>query len=85
MCVLVICEILGLFANTFIADGKYSLCNSENLSQPIKMQLSQKQKYFFLNFFAPFLKSTSNFEHFQEKDHPHTSCISEIRTWEIRG
>ena len=43
---LVISEILGLFADTFTADGKYSLDNKENLPQPIQMQLSNKQKTF---------------------------------------
>ena len=38
----------------------------ENLPQPMQMQLSKKQKYFSL-FFAAFVKSTSNFEHFPEK------------------
>ena len=32
------------------ADDKYSLLNRDNSSQPIQMQLSQKQK-FFRNFF----------------------------------
>ena len=49
MILLAICEILGLFANTLTADGKYSLCNSENLLEPIQMQLSKNRK-FFLNF-----------------------------------
>ena len=40
---------LRLFVNTLTTDDKYSLLNSDNLTQPIQMQLSQKQK-FFLNF-----------------------------------
>ena len=36
----------GLFVNTSTADDKYSLLNSDNLTQPIKMQLSRKQKTF---------------------------------------
>ena len=32
--------------NTFSADGKYSLLNTDNLTQPIQMELSQKQKTF---------------------------------------
>ena len=39
----VICEILGFFINTLTADAKYSPRNSENLPQPIQMQLSEKQ------------------------------------------
>ena len=43
------------------------------------MQLSEKQKNF-SRFFAAFLKSRLSFEHFEIKDHPHSFCISEIRT-----
>ena len=42
-----------LFPNTMSADGKYSLLNRENLTQPIQMQVPQKQKtfqIFFLHF-----------------------------------
>ena len=46
MSLLVISEILGLFLNTLTTDEKYSLRNSENLSESIKMQLSKKQKTF---------------------------------------
>ena len=37
---------LGLFLNTFIAYDKCSVLNTEYLTQPIHMQLSQKQKHF---------------------------------------
>ena len=37
-----------------------------NLTQPIHMQLPQKQKTF-SQFFLKFLKSILNFEHFQKK------------------
>ena len=60
---LVISEILGLFLNTLTTDEKYSLRNSENLSESIKMQLSKTQKTF-SGLLAAFLKSLSNFEHF---------------------
>ena len=63
---LVICEILELFVNTLTADDKYSLRNIENLWQPIQIQLSQRQKKF-SQFFAAFLKLTSNFEQFEKK------------------
>ena len=66
MSVLVMCKISTLFPNTLSADGKYSLFNRDNLTQPIQMQLSQKQKSF-SEFFAAFLKSSLNFEHFQKK------------------
>ena len=63
---LVICKISRLFPNRLSADGKYSLFNRDNLTQPIQMQLSRKQKTF-SEFFSAFLKSSLNFEHFQKK------------------
>ena len=44
---------------------------------PIQKQLSQKQKTF-CHVFAAFLKFRLNFEYFEEKDDPHSFCISEI-------
>ena len=41
--------------------------NRDNLTQPIQMQLSQKQKAVFESVFA-FSKFTLNFKHFQKKD-----------------
>ena len=64
--------------NTLTADDKYSLLKRDNLTQPIQILLSQKQKTF-SEFFSPFLKSTLNFEHFQKQDDTHSGCISEIR------
>ena len=46
------------------ADDKYSPLNRDNLTQPIRTPLSQKQKAF-SEFFLPFSKSTLNFEHFE--------------------
>ena len=59
---LVICKISRLFINTLSADGKYSLFNRDNLTQPIQTELSRKKKTF-SEFFSAFLKSTLNFEH----------------------
>ena len=56
-----------LFPNTLSADGIYSLLNRDNLTQPIQMQVSQKQKTY-SGFFCAFLKFSLNFEHFQKKD-----------------
>ena len=53
MSLLVIFETLGLFVNTLTVDNNSSLCNSENLQQPIQMTLSKKQKPF-LNFLLHF-------------------------------
>ena len=55
-----------LFPNTLSADGKYSLLNRDNLTQPIQMQLSRKQKTF-CDCLSAFLKSRLNFEHFFKK------------------
>ena len=60
---LVTTEISRLAVNTFTADEKYSLLNRNNLTQPIQMQLLQKQKIFSAIFF-PFLKSILNLDHF---------------------
>ena len=35
---------LRLFVNSFTADGKYSVLNRDNLTKPIQMQLSHKEK-----------------------------------------
>ena len=74
---LVICKISRLFPKTLSPDGKYSLLNRDNLTQPIQMQVSRKQKTF-SEFFSAFLKSSLNFEYFLKKDDPHSWCISEI-------
>ena len=67
MSLLVIPEILGLLVNTLTPDGKNFLLNIESLPQPIQLQLSMKQKPF-SQFFAAFLKFTSNFKYFEQKD-----------------
>ena len=74
---LVIWKILGLFVNTLTAYNKYSLLKRDNLTQPIQMQLSQKQNNFFDSFSSD-LKSKLKIEHFQKKDDPRSCCISEI-------
>ena len=48
------------------------------------MELSLKQKTL-SHFFSPFLKSNSNFEHFQKKDDPHSLCVSEITDSQKHG
>ena len=84
MSLLVMCKIWRLFIKTVSADGKYSLFNRDNLTQPIQMQLSRKQKTF-SEFFSAFLKSSLNFEHFQKKDESHSWGISEITDSEKHG
>ena len=43
MSLLVLSEILGLFIITLTPNDSYSLRNSENLWQPINLQLSKKK------------------------------------------
>ena len=40
------CQIFGLVVNTLPVDEKYPVHNRDNLTIPIQMQLSQKQKTF---------------------------------------
>ena len=74
---LVLCKFLRLLVKTLTDDEKYSLLYRENLTQPIQILLSQKQKTF-SQFFSAFLKSTLNFAHFQKKVDPHSPCSSKI-------
>ena len=73
-----------MFVNTLTADDQYSLLNRDNLTQPIRARLSEKQKAFF-EFFLAFPKSTLNLEHLQKKDDLHSRFISEITHSEKRG
>ena len=63
---LVLCKISGLFLKTLTDDDKYSLLYGDNLTQPIQILLSQKQKTF-SQFGSAFLKSTLNVEHFRKQ------------------
>ena len=74
---LLTCQILGLLVNTLAADEKYRVLNRDNLTMPIQMQLSQKQKTF-SHLFAWFLKSAINFKYFEKKVDLDGSCVSEI-------
>ena len=60
-----------MFVNTLTADDKYFLLNRDNLTPPIRMQLSQKETAF-SQFFRTFSKSTLYFEDFEKRDHPHS-------------
>ena len=64
-------KILRLFVNTLTVNDKHYLLNRDNLTQPIQMQLSQKQKTFSEFFFA-FLKSILNVKHLPKNDDPHS-------------
>ena len=64
-------EMLSLFVNMFPVNDKHYLVNRDNLTQPIQIQLSEKQKKIF-QFFLAFLKSILNFKDLPKKDDPHT-------------
>ena len=74
---LVLCKFLRLLVNTLTDNDKYSLLYRENLTQPIQILLSQKQKTF-SHLLSSFLKSKLSFAHFQKKDYPHRRCSSQI-------
>ena len=62
---------------------KVSVSNMDNVKQPIKMQISNKQKIFSL-FYSRFLKSKTNFEHFEKKITSHLIYFRSYRlqkTW----
>ena len=59
-------EIIALFVNTWTADYKYPVVDCENLQFSLKCNYLKKKT--FSHFFVPFMESTSNFKHCQEKD-----------------
>ena len=75
---------LWLFVKSFTADDKYSRLNSDNLTQPIQKQLSRNGKVF-SEFFSVVLLSTLNFEQFQKKVDPRSSCFFEIKNSQRGG
>ena len=74
MSLLVIHKILRLFVHTLTVNDKHYLLNRGNLTQPIQMKLSEKQKTFsqFFFFFFAFLNSLFNFKHLAKVDDPHS-------------
>ena len=56
-------------------DDKHYMLNRDNLTQPIQIQLSQKQKTLSEFFFA-FLKSMLNYKHLPKNVDPNRWCIS---------
>ena len=59
-------KILRLFVNTLNEHDKYSVLYRDNLTRPIQILLSQKQKTV-SELISAFYKSTLNFDHFQKK------------------
>ena len=64
-------KFLRLFLKKLLADEKRYLLNRDNLTQPIQIELSQKQKTF-SQFSFSFLKSILNFKHLPKDDDPHS-------------
>ena len=62
---------LRMFVNTLTVNDKHYLLNRDNLTQPIQIELSQKQKIF-SEFFLAFLKSILNFQHLPKNDDSHS-------------
>ena len=61
---------IRLFANTLTVDGKHYLLHRDNLTEPIQIQLYQKQKTFSEFSFA-FLKFIINYKYLPKKDDRH--------------
>ena len=59
-------KILRLFVNTLTVDDNHYPLNRDNLTEPIQIELSKKEKTFSEIIFA-FLKSILNFEHLPKK------------------
>ena len=62
-------RILRLFLITLKVNDKHYLLNRDNLTQPIQIQLPEKEENFSQFFFA-FLKSILNYKHLPKKDDP---------------
>ena len=75
---LVICKISRLFPNTLSADGKYSLLNRDNSTQPIQIEKN------FFSFFLYFFKIYIKFWNFSNKDDPNSRCVFEFTYSEKR-
>ena len=68
---------MTLLVSTLAGDEKYHVLNTDTLTIPIQMQLSEKQKTF-SEFSPAFFRSRLNFNYFEKKEKPHRSCILEI-------
>ena len=68
-----------MFVNILTADEKHSLLNLDDLTQPIQMQLSQKQKTF-SEFPSALMKSRLSFEYFQKRMSLITDVFLKLQT-----
>ena len=64
-------KVRKVFVNALTARDKYSLRDRHNLTEPIQMQLFEKEKTL-SQFLFEFLKSTLNFKHFPKKEDTHS-------------
>ena len=62
-------KILRQFVDPLTVNDKHYPLKRDNLTQPIQLQLSRKEKIFSQFFFA-FSKSILNFKHLPKKDDP---------------
>ena len=74
---LLTCQILGLLVNTLATEEKHLVLDTENLTIPIQMLLSQKRKSV-SQFFAAFLKARLSFKYMGYKEDPHRICIFRV-------
>ena len=58
-----------MFVNILVVNDKHYLLNIDDLTKPIQMPLSEKQKIFF-QFCLVFLKSILNFKYFPKEGDP---------------
>ena len=58
-----------MFVNILVVNDKHYLLNRDDLTKPIEMPLSEKQKIFF-QFCLVFLKSILNFKYFPKEGDP---------------
>ena len=63
---LLTCQILGLLVNSLAADEKSPILNRDNLTIPIQMHITEKEKTF-SEVFAAFLKSRLIVQHLKKK------------------
>ena len=68
-----------MLVNTLDADDKYPVPNRDNLTIPVRIQLSQKQKAF-SQVFGAFLISRLNFKYFEKEMTLTDSAFPKLRT-----
>ena len=64
-------KIVRLFVNILVVNDKHYMLNRDDLTKPIQMPLSEKEKKFF-QFCLVFLKSILNFKYLPRKGDLHS-------------